>query len=276
MTFRRIWFRIDKNMQVIKGSQQLGLLWQQHTISEDITRHVTDTNYREGFGLDVFANFTEMPLDGFPGATGSNAHFLMVIANRATRCIGITQPKAIIDRNTIGNIRKRRRALISCDDQIWIINIPAHNIPWCYDFSTLVVVGDIKQSTHEHFIAGNAFFEERLAATFGGRTFNNKSTFRADRDDHRIFHHLGFHQTENFGAEIFRAIRPAKTTTRDHTTAQMQGFKTRWIDKDFTHRSWQWQFINILAIKFHRQIGFWLTGLDFLIEISSERWIYRI
>ena len=68
---------------MIEGAQQLDMFGQQHTIAEHVARHITDTDDREVFFLDILVDFTEVTFDRFPGAPGRNAHFFVIVTNGA-------------------------------------------------------------------------------------------------------------------------------------------------------------------------------------------------
>ncbi len=99
------------------------MLRQQHTITEHVTGHITNSNTGEISGLAIDTNFAEVPFYCFPAATGRDAHFLMVIAVRTAGGKGIAQPETVIFRDTIRNIREGRRTFVGRNNQVRIIFI---------------------------------------------------------------------------------------------------------------------------------------------------------
>ena len=50
-------------MKMIEGGNQSGFSGQQHAISEHVTSHIANTDYRKRLVLDILAQFPEMALD---------------------------------------------------------------------------------------------------------------------------------------------------------------------------------------------------------------------
>src|SRR5699024_4420051 len=70
---------IDENMNVVERRQQTDLLGTQHAVAEHVTGHVTNADHSERLRLRIVPQFAEVALDRLPGATGGNAHALVVI-----------------------------------------------------------------------------------------------------------------------------------------------------------------------------------------------------
>src|SRR6266481_2650595 len=99
-------------MAVIEGPQQPEVARHQHAVAEHVPGHVADADYRHLAGLDVAPELAEMALDELPGAAGSDAHRLVVVTGRAAGSKGITEPEAVLFRNRIGEVGKRRGPLV--------------------------------------------------------------------------------------------------------------------------------------------------------------------
>ena len=168
-----------------------------------------------------------MPLHGYPGSTGSNAHFFMVITNRTTGSKSIAHPETTGYRNFVGNIGECRRAFVSRNHQVGIIIIVTNHILRRYNLPFDQIIGYVQQGTDKRLIAGNPFCHKRIAAAVFRQALGDKTAFGTHRYDDRIFNLLGFYQSQHLGAEIITAIRPAQTTTGHPATPQMHTFDTR-------------------------------------------------
>ena len=111
-----------------------------------------------------------------------------------------------------------------------------HGIGWRNDFAVNNIVSDVKHTAEECLITGNTFSLEGFTTIGHGFGLNDKTTFGTHWDNHRVFDHLCFDQTEYFGTEIFHTVRPAQTATRYFAAAQMYRFHTWRIDKYLKHR----------------------------------------
>ncbi len=133
-------------MHMVEGGNQLDLFGQQHAVAKHVTRHIAHTGNGEGFFLDVLADFAEVTFDRFPRTACGDAHFLVIIALRATRCEGIVQPEAIITGHTIGDVGEGCSAFVRSNDQIGIIIIKTADTFRRDDVATDNIVGDIKHA----------------------------------------------------------------------------------------------------------------------------------
>ena len=95
------------------------------------------------------------------------------------------------------------------------------------------VVGEIQQRVDEDLVAGHAFGGIGFAIAGRRQLFAHKTAFGAVRHNHRVFHHLRFHQAQHFGAEVFHAVRPAQAAARHFGAAQMRAFHARAVNPDF-------------------------------------------
>ena len=73
---------IKEYMAVIEGHLKVDGLREQHTVAEDVARHVADADNRDRLALHVDAHLAEMPLHRHPGTACGNAHLFVVVAHR--------------------------------------------------------------------------------------------------------------------------------------------------------------------------------------------------
>ena len=168
-----------------------------------------------------------MALDGLPGAARRDAHFLVVVANRATRGKRVAKPETIVGRDAVGNVGKAGRPLVRRDHQIGVVGVVAHHLGRWHNGALDQVVSQIKQAAKKELVAGHALGQRGFTIAGQGRILQHKASFGTHRDDDRILDVLGLHQTQNFGAEIFAPVRPAKAAARHLAVAQMNAFDTR-------------------------------------------------
>ena len=79
-------------------------------------------------------------------------------------------------------------------------------------------------------VAFDALAQARGAV--GGRQFRDESAFRTDRHDNGVLDALRFHESEDFRAEILRAIGPAQAAARDLAATQMYAFDRGRVDEN--------------------------------------------
>ena len=202
---RRIRIRVDKNVQVVKRCHQPNLFRQQHAIAEDIASHVANTGHSKGLLLDVLALFTEVPLHTFPGAAGGDAHLLVVVACRAARGKGITQPKTVFVRQTVSDIRESRGPLVGSHDQIGVVLVVAHHPRGRHDRLPFPVIGDIQQATDELLVAGDPLFLPGITVR-RVPLLDHETALGTHRHNDGILDHLGFDQAQHFSAKILATI----------------------------------------------------------------------
>ena len=119
----RIGVGIEKDVAVVEGRHELDRARQQHAVAEHVTRHVADAGDGHGLRLDVDVHLAEMALHCLPGTARGDAHGLMVVTLAATGGEGVAEPEAGLGRDGVGDVGKRRRALVGGDDQIGIIAV---------------------------------------------------------------------------------------------------------------------------------------------------------
>ena len=150
-----------------------------------------------------------MTFNRFPGTPGCDTHFFVIVSDTAPRRVRVSKPVPILRGDTVSDVRKCSCSLVCRHHEVWVVSIPSDYVFADFNFVTFIIVGDVKHATHKHFVAGYAFFKESFAAPAGGRSLDHKTAFRAERYNDCIFHHLGFHQTQDFCPEILWSVRPA-------------------------------------------------------------------
>ena len=81
----------------------------------------------------------------------------------------------------------------------------------------------------------------------------------------------GGYKPQNFGAEIFPAVRPPDTAARNPATAQMDAFHARAVNEDFDVGPGQRQFVHIAAADLERDVGFRFAVVSGLVKICPQR-----
>ena len=77
--------RVDEDVPVVVGGDELERPAQQHAVAEHVARHVADPDHRDDVGLGVDPELAEVALDRLPRALRGDAQRLVVVARRATR-----------------------------------------------------------------------------------------------------------------------------------------------------------------------------------------------
>ena len=231
---------------MVEGGDQFDRLRQQHAVSEHVARHVADADDGEGLGLDVLAHLAEVTLDRLPGAAGGDAHDLVVVADRSARGEGVIQPEAVVGRDAVRDVGEGRRALVGGHDQIGIVAFKPDHAGRMGNGTRLVdVVGDVQQAGQEGLVGADGLGLLGVAIAAGAhdgrQTFREEPALGPDRHDDGVLDLLGLHQTQNLGAEVVAAVRPAQATTGDRAEAQVNALDMRCPDEDFAERLGQGQ-----------------------------------
>src|SRR5262249_57671882 len=95
--------RVDEDVAVIEGGDELDGALAQHPVAEYVARHVTDAHAGERRPADVEVDLAEVALDRFPGAACGDAHLLVVVAGRAAGGEGVAEPEAVLGRDRVGD-----------------------------------------------------------------------------------------------------------------------------------------------------------------------------
>src|SRR5690606_39521998 len=131
----RVRIGVDKDMHVVKGAHELDMAGTQHTVTEDVTGHITDTDHCEILGAGINPHLTEMALYRDPGAPGGNAHLLVVITVTAAGGKRVSQPEAVLGGQGVGDIGEGCRSLVGGNNQIRVIGVMTHHSSRRYDRS---------------------------------------------------------------------------------------------------------------------------------------------
>ena len=226
-----------------------------------------------GVSRDIDVHLAEMALHRFPGAARGDAHLLVVVSGRAAGGEGIAEPVIVRDREVVGDVGERRRALVGGDDEIGIVAVVAHHVGRRNHAACARsdIVGDVEQRRDEHLVGGDAFGLDGFARAAGRQIFRHEAALGADRHDHRVLDVLRLDQAENFGAEILRPVGPANAAARHLAEAQMHGFDPRRIDEDFVERPRQRHVVDFAAGEFDRDEFLDAAVPAELIEIGADR-----
>ena len=167
----------------------------------------------------------------------------MVVTHRTTRGERVAQPEAVRARHVVGDIGKRRGALVGGDHQVCIVTVTTHHPRRRHHSSAgpIDIVGHIQQARHEQPVTGDALLAGRIpvrrgVAGRGGRSLDHESALGADRDDHSVLHRLRLHQSQDLGAEVLPAITPAQTAARHRTETQVYTLDPGRVDEDLEFR----------------------------------------
>ena len=257
---RRVGVRVEEHVQMVERGHQPDVLGQQHSVAEHVTAHVADADDGEVLGLGVHAHFAEVPLDALPCALGGDAHRLVVVAHRTAGGERVAEPEAVGLRDLVGDVGERRRALVGGHHEVGVVTVAAHDIGWGDDLAggLVDVVGEVEQPRDEQLVAGDALGALRVAV--GGRVagglrglLDDESALGADGHDDGVLHGLRLDQTEDLGAEVLLAIRPAQPAAGDEAEPQVHTLDARRVDEDLEHRPRQREFVDQLRIQLDRE-----------------------
>ena len=218
---------------MIERGDQLERLGQEHAVAEHVARHVAAPCNPHRLGLHIQPEFEEMAPHRQPCALGGDAHRLVVIALRAAACERIVEPEVALGSNGIGNVGKRRGALVGGDDEVRVFAIKDGHAGGMDHFAVNDVVGHRQQRADEYLVAGLSFGQPALAILGRiGQVLGIEAALGAGRHDHRVLHALRLHQPQHFGAEIVAAVRPAQAATRHRPGAQVDALDARAVNED--------------------------------------------
>ena len=130
---RRVGRRIDEDVAMIEGRDELRRRREQHAIAEDVAGHVADAGNGERHGLDVGAELAEVALDRLPGAARRDAHLLVVVALAAAGGEGIAEPMVLLGRDRVGDVGEGGGALVGGDDEIGVVAVMPHGVVGRHD-----------------------------------------------------------------------------------------------------------------------------------------------
>ncbi len=257
-------------MLVIERRDQPDVGRLQHAVAEYVACHVADARHGEILTLDIHAHFAEVAFDAFPGAARRDGHFFVVVAGRTAGGEGVAQPEAVFLGDCIGDVRKRRRALVRRNDEVGIVAVVAHDARRRDDLLLDDVVGDVEQTANQRLIARDHLSLLRLAIA-GQRASDHESALGADGHDHGVLDLLRLHQPEHLGAEVLATVRPADASARDVSHPQMHAFHARREHENLEHGLRQRQLAQLLAFDLEGQIALEMSRL----RRSGRRWCAR-
>ena len=134
------------------------------------------------------------------------------------------------------------------------------------------VVGDVEQRPDEALIPIHSFGTDCIAVGRRcGALLDNETALRPDRNDHCVLDHLGFHQTQHLGTEIFATVTPTEATSRHRTGTEMDTFDARRTHEDFKHRAGLRQESDRRRIEFDSNLFGECTSRARAIGIRSRR-----
>ena len=148
---------------MVEGGDQPDVLREQHAVAEHVAGHVADADDGEVLRLGVDAELAEVPLDRLPRAARGDAHRLVVVARRAAGGERVAQPEAVVDRDVVGDVGERRRALVGGDDEVGVVAVVPDDLRRRDDVAVDEVVGDVEQRGDERAVARDALGEPGLA-----------------------------------------------------------------------------------------------------------------
>ncbi len=219
---------------MVEGGDELRLSGQDHAVAEDVARHVTDAGSRERLLLNVLVDLAEVALDRFPGAARRDAHDLVVIADAAATGKSVTKPEAIVGRDAVGDVGEGRGALVGGDDEVGVGRVPADHALRRHDLAAAVeIVGQVEQAIQERLVGAHRLGADGIDRTATRQGLGIESALGADRHDDGVLDLLRLDETQDLGAEVVLAVRPAQAAARHRTEAQVHAFDVRRPDEDF-------------------------------------------
>jgi hypothetical protein len=248
----RIGVRVQENVAMVEGGDELHRPRQEHAVAEDVAGHVADARDRHGLALDVDLDFAEVPLHGLPGAAGRDAHLLVVVAVRAAGREGVAEPVALLGRDGIRRVRKRGRALVGRNHEVGVVPVMAHDLRRRHDAVTVQIVRHVEQRADEDAVGLRALRHPGRPVRGRRKVLGEEPTFRANRHDHGVLDLLRLHEAQDFRAEILRPVGPADAAARHLAEAQMQRLQPRRVHEDLEERARTGQLLDLRGLELER------------------------
>ena len=238
----RVRVRVDEDVTVVERGYQTDVFGAQHTVTKNVTAHVTDTNGREVVGSSVDTQFTEVTFNRLPRTSGRNRHRLVVVTRGTTRSESILQPEATVNSDLVRDVREPRCTLVGCDHQVRVVFVVANRALRVHGLLLAIfdyqVVCDVQQRVDEHFISSLSSCTPRFAIQGWVRqTLRVETALSSRRHNERVLNHLSLNQAQDFGAEVIAPVRPAQTTTSHATKPQVNTFDFRRVHEHFQSRT---------------------------------------
>ena len=199
-------------MAVVVGGHEADPVGEQHPVAEHVAGHVADPDDRERVARGIDLELAQVALDRLPGAARRDPELLVVIAARAARGEGVTEPEAVLLGDRVGGVGERRGALVGGDDEVGVLLVEHAHVRRVLDLAVDEVVGDIEQRTDVGHVLAPHLVPQLLV--IGRGPLDVEAALRPRRHDHGVLGQLGAHQAEDLGA-VVHAIGPADAAARD-------------------------------------------------------------
>ncbi len=272
---------------MVEGSHQLDVLGQQHAVAEDVSAHIADARDSEILCLGIDPHFQEVAFHALPGPAGGDAHGLVVVADGAARGERVAEPEPVRQGDIVGDIGEGGGALVGGDNEVGVVAVTAPHSLGGHDriSRAVAVVGDIEQTADEAAVALDALGAERVAvdggiAGAGRRILDDESALGANRNDDRVLHGLRLDQTQDLGAEVLAAVRPAQPAAGDRAEAQVHSLHPRGVHEDLEAGPWLGQLGDLARVELERQhtvgarrirLGHKVVGTQSGLDQAEER-----
>ena len=220
--------------------------------------------------MHIQALLAEVPFYRLPRATRRDAHFLVVIAGRSTRCERIIEPEVVAGGDFIREVRECCGALIRRDHEIRIIAIAPYDTGWCHDLAVHDIVRDIEKTRDKRLVTLDTIGENRVAVAMR-RPLREKSALRPGRHNDRVLHDLRLHQAKDFGTEVLATVRPSQPAPRNVAGTQVYAFNFGRVHKNLELRFRQRYLAELRGIEFDRDVWLRLTIFAGQEIVASER-----
>ncbi|CRM91320.1 hypothetical protein [Pseudomonas sp. 22 E 5] len=266
----RVRVRVDEDMQVVEGRDQLQLVGHQQAVTEHVAGHIADADHRDAVFLHVDAALTEVTLHTHPRALGGDAHLLVVVTGGTAGGERVAQPEAVVDSDAVGDVGEGRSALVRRHHQVRVIVVMTHDVGRRHQGAVLQVVGDVQQAGNEDAVARDALGRDLVPAAAQRQATRQEAALGAHRHDHRVLHLLGFYQAQYFGAEIFFTVGPAQAAPRHVTEAQVHAFNSWRVHKDFKLRHRLGQLGDGTRVELEAEVRLVLAVGVGLIEVGAQ------
>ncbi len=255
---------------VERGDQQR-VLGAEQAVAEDVARHVADADAGEVLGLTVDAALAEVALHRDPGATGGDAHRLVVVAHRAAGRERVAQPEAVVVGDAVGDVGEGGGALVGRDHEVGVVGVVAYDALRRHVLAVHEVVGDVEQPADEGLVAGDPLGQPGVAVGRVGQLLAEEAALGADGHDHGVLHHLRLDQAEHLGAEVVAAVGPAQAASRDRAEAEVHALDPRRVDEDLEARPRLRQVGDLRRLELEGHVGVVLAVLTELEVVGPQR-----
>ena len=258
----RVRVGVDEHVPVVEGHDEPGRAAQQHAVAEHVAAHVADADHGERVGVDVGAELVEVEPDRLPRAAGGDAHGLVVVALRAARGERVAEPEAPLERDGVGHVGERGRALVRGDDEVGVVAVVADHVARRHDRRgvaagrQVAVVGDVEQGPDEGPVALGPGLVPGLAVLGRvGQALADEAALGPGGHDDDVLHLLRLDQAEDLGAEVLQPVRPAQPAAGDGAEAQVDALDVRAAHPDLVRRARLGQVGDLAGVELDRDRG---------------------